>query len=93
MPAIVSGTVVRWELVAKATKDEFAKYVSEREVSVYVRDDAEDTDASAIISQYIIDAATNKKPEDPIELLTLARDGLLRVVGITRAPITPPLTR
>jgi hypothetical protein len=95
MPAIVTATVVRWKLVAEDTKDEFAKFVSDKEVSVYVRDDGEDADVSAdvsaVISEYVIDAA--EKGENAIELLKLARDGLLRVVGITRAPVTPPPTR
>jgi len=92
MPGISTGTVVRWKLVAQDTKDEFVKHESDKEVSAYVREDGDDADVSAILGKYIVDAV-EKEGEDPIVLLKLARDGLLRVVGIKRARITPPPAR
>jgi hypothetical protein len=70
-------------------------------VSVYLTDDAEDADESALVSKYTLDeiakvaalptandaqAQLNKA----IELLNAAHKGLLRAGGITRSAITSP---
>jgi hypothetical protein len=87
MPVIVTGTVVRWEVVNAGKPNERVKHKSDMVVTVYITDDDDDAVVS-IISKYILDEVAKK--QDPIELLELARDGLLRVVGITRATVTPP---
>jgi ABC-type phosphate transport system substrate-binding protein len=97
MAAIVTGTVVRWKVVAPNTANERVKHLSDKEVSVYVGDDSEDDDTTAIISTYILDEVNKTAAADQLEkakeLLKDASTGLLRVVGTRRSAVTPPPVR
>jgi hypothetical protein len=98
MAAIVTGTVVRWQVVAPNTANERVKHLSDKEVSVYVGDDAEDGDTTAIISTYILDevnkaGAAAAQLNKAKELLKDASTGLLQVVGTGRSGVTPPRVR
>jgi hypothetical protein len=99
MPAIVTGTVVRWE-VKKDKKDKknkkdseeaHVKYNHSKDVSVYVVN--QNADAAvvvpAIIATYILQKREEEK-QDPVQLLHDTAKGLLQVVGIEWAAVTPP---
>jgi hypothetical protein len=103
MAAIASGTVVRWEVANPRATNERIRYKDSIDVSVYVGDEAQEADAaSAIISKYILSKIGEAPPASPptqadadrlkaaLELLQEGRNGLLRVVGATRASVTPP---
>jgi hypothetical protein len=101
MSAIVTGTVVLWEVINAGTVNERVKHKDDKVVSVYLSDDAEDADASALISKYTLDEIAkvaalpaNNTPQDQLnkakELLDAARQGLLRAGGITRATVASP---
>jgi hypothetical protein len=83
MPAIVSGTVLRWTVDWNRVPPTVS-FHSMKRVSVYASDGAE-TEAPALIGQYIIE-----NPGHEPELLHAARDGLLQVVAIDRLGVTPP---
>jgi hypothetical protein len=105
MPAIATGMVVLWEKAFPNTPNERIKYVSDKQVGLYVGDDSKEADATSILGEYILDVVTNLvdnagapatdpvKLQKAITLLKAARDGLLEVVDITRSPITPPSVR
>jgi hypothetical protein len=88
MPAIVTATVARWEVNQDSLKtiEPFVEFVDAKNITLYV-EGSEDTEASAIIAEYIESAADD---EEKKKLLEAARVGLLQVVGVTRWPITPP---
>jgi hypothetical protein len=100
MPAIVTGTVVRWEVINPNTRDERVKHKEDKLVSVYLTNEAEDADESALISKYTRDevdkvaATAGSTVQDQLdkakELLDAARQGLIRASGITRATVNPP---
>jgi hypothetical protein len=95
MPAIATGTVVLWEVVEHANKDDTVEYVSDAKVSVYVANGGEDDDATAILAKYILGEVegASQKLDKAKELLSAAIDGLLRVGDIKRATVTPPVPR
>jgi hypothetical protein len=85
MPAIVSGTVLRWKVDNTDTSKPRVVFGKAERISVYAADRSEDSEASAIIAEYIL-----KKKGDAIELLNAARSGLLEVVGIERMSVSVP---
>jgi hypothetical protein len=86
MPAVVTATVIRWEVNHEnKTIEPFVEYVDATIIASYV-EGSEETEASAIIADYIERANHTEKDK----LLEAARVGLLQVVGVTRWPITPP---
>lgn len=85
MPAIVSGTVLRWNVDNTDKSKPRVVFGKAERISVYAADRSEDSEASAIIAEYIL-----KKKGDAIELLNAARSGLLEVVGIERMSVSPP---
>ena len=101
MSVIVRGTVVYWEVVHQHKVDERVIHKDDAVVSVYLTDDAEHADESALVSKYTLDeiakVAAGPTPNDAkaqlkkaIELLNAAHEGLLRAGGITRSAITLP---
>ena len=88
MPAIVTAIVVRWEVNKDSLKtvEPFVEFVNAKNITLYV-EGSEDTEASAIIADYIEGAPDG---ESKTTLLEAARIGLLQVVGLTRWSITPP---
>jgi hypothetical protein len=87
MPAVVTATVIRWEVNQESLKtiEPFVEYVDAKNITFYV-EGSEETEASAIIAEYMKSASAEEKEM----LLEAARVGLLQVVGVTRWPITPP---
>jgi hypothetical protein len=81
MPAIVTATVVRWEVNQDSLKtiEPFVEFVDAKNITLYV-EGSEDTEASALIAEYIESAPDDEKKK----LLEAARVGLLQVVGVTR---------
>lgn len=84
MPAIVSGTVVRWD-VDRATDPAHPTvvFVESRDVSIYVSDGSQQNSATAYISE-----------EQPrlgyAKLIQDAQSGLLEVLGIRSLAVTAP---
>jgi NAD(P)H-hydrate repair Nnr-like enzyme with NAD(P)H-hydrate dehydratase domain len=101
MSVIVRGTVVYWEVVHQHKVDERVIHKDDAVVSVYLTDDAEDADESALVSKYTLDqidkvavgppAGDEKAQLDKAKkLLKAACQGLLRAGGITRSAVTSP---
>jgi len=76
-----------WEVNQDSLKtiEPFVEFVDAKNITLYV-EGSEDTEASALIAEYIESAPDDEKKK----LLEAARVGLLQVVGVTRWPITPP---
>jgi PHD/YefM family antitoxin component YafN of YafNO toxin-antitoxin module len=96
MPAIVTGTVVRWEVKKdkknkKDAEEAHVKYNHSEDVRVYVVN--QNAEAAvvvpAIIATYILQKQEEEE-QDPVQLLHDAAKGLLQVVGIEWAAVTPP---
>jgi hypothetical protein len=84
MPALVTATVLRWDVDWDCEPPDV--YFGDSEtVRIYVADGEEAGEVSAIIGQYIIEHEGDEK-----ELLQAARDGLLQVIDIYRAKVTAP---
>jgi hypothetical protein len=101
MAAIVTGTVVLWEVVDPGGPNERVKHVSDETVSVFVPsdetgDDAADAQVLAIISQFLLEKVGEKHKQgeallnDVRDLLIKGREGLLQVAGIKRTSVKPP---
>jgi hypothetical protein len=84
MPALVTATVLRWDVDWDYEPPD-VYFVDSESVTIYVADGQEAGDVSAIIGQYIIEHEGDEK-----ELLQAARDGLLQVIDIYRANVTAP---
>jgi hypothetical protein len=88
MPAIVSGTVVRWD-VDRATDPAHPTvvFVESRDVSIYVSDGSQQNSATAIIARYI----SEEQPRlGYAKLIQDAQSGLLEVLGIRSLAVTAP---
>jgi hypothetical protein len=96
MGAIVTGTVLYWEVINPRTKNERVIHKDDRVVSVYLTDDGEDANRSALISKYTLDEIAEAGPtvqnqlDKAKELLLAAKQGLLRADGVTRETVTSP---
>jgi hypothetical protein len=92
MPALVSGTVVVWE-VQGAGDDRVVRPLTKDRVSIFT-DGAGGGDASTVISEYIVKLPNGNARPGPqqLELLQKMRDGLLQVYDIQRTALqAPPL--
>jgi hypothetical protein len=84
MPALITATVLRWD-VDWDCEPPNVYFVDSESVTIYVADGEEAGEVSAIVGQYIIEHEGDEK-----ELLQAARDGLLQVIEIYRAKVTAP---
>jgi hypothetical protein len=102
MGAIITGTVLYWEVVNPGTQNERVKHKDDRVVSVYLTDDGEDANRSALVSKYTLDeiakvaalpasgnSDTNQLAKAK-DLLKAAQQGLLRADGVTRETVMSP---
>ena len=104
MAAIVTGTVVLWEVVNPDGENPRVKREDDEAVRVFVPsdetgDDVADAQAVALMSQFLL----TKVGEEPVQgedapallnkargLLIKGRGGLLQVAGIERKSVKPP---
>jgi hypothetical protein len=85
MPALVSGTVVVWEVKDEGDR-RVVRFNREQRVSIFT-DGAGAGETPAIISKFILKYVPTG---DQAQYLQWATDGLLQVYDIQRTAITPP---
>jgi hypothetical protein len=92
MPAIVTGTVVRWDVDRTDPANPTVVFLESRDVSTYVNDGRENI-ATAIIAQYISDRHA-RLGLGYQQLVEDAQRGLIEVLGIrslaVKTPAVPP---
>ena len=84
MPAIVTATVIRWEV----EDEEEPTFYNEKLVSTYVGEADDGSLEVMIIAKYILEEASEE--DQILELLEAARDGLLQVTNIEKREVKPP---
>jgi hypothetical protein len=89
MPALVSGTVVVWEVQGEGVR--VVRPITKDRVSIFT-DGVGGGDASTVISEYIVKLPNGNPRPGPqqLELLQKMRDGLLQVYDIQRTALQPP---
>jgi hypothetical protein len=88
MPAILTATVMRWEVEEDEEEEEELTFAGETPVSMYVGDVEDSQLEVMIVGKYILDGAAAGL--DLRELLEAARDGLLQVTNVDKREVTPP---
>lgn len=92
MPAIVAGTVVRWDVDRTDPANPTVVFMESRDVSTYVNDGRENV-ATAVIAQYISDVQA-RGGLGYSQLVHDAQRGLIEVLGIrslsVKTPAVPP---
>lgn len=90
MPALVTATVVRWEVDWDQTPPVTCLRDS-RQVSLVVPDGANTADLSPLLGQYIVDTADPAEPGASYKRLVQAmRDGLPQAYAPQRTQFTAP---